>query len=118
LEVPFAPAATNIEIALSQLWCEVLGLDRVGIHDDFFDLGGNSLVATRIISRVIRTFHLELPIKALFDAPTVARMARLVEENQTKLPSDEEINRLLSEIEAMTDGEAQSSQPGTTKARP
>ena len=118
LEVPFAPAATNIEIALSQLWCEVLGLDQAGIHDDFFDLGGNSLVATRIISRVIRTFHLELPIKALFDAPTVARMARLVEENQTKLPSDEEINRLLSEIEAMTDGEAQSSQPGTTKARP
>mgnify|MGYP001406999865 CR=1 FL=1 len=69
--------------------------------------GMDGLVATRIISRVIRTFQLELPIKALFDAPTVARMALLIEQNQTKLTSDEEMNRLLNEIEAMTEGEVQ-----------
>jgi acyl carrier protein len=112
LDVPFAPAGTNTEKELSQLWSEVLGLDQVGIHDDFFELGGNSLVATRIINRVLQTFQLELPIKAIFDAPTVVEMALLIEQNRTKVPNDEVLNRLLNEIEAMTEGEAQSSQPG------
>ena len=112
LEVPFAPAATNTEKQLSHLWSEVLGIYQVGVHDDFFELGGNSLVATRIISRVLQTFQLELPIKAIFDAPTVAGMALLIEQNRTKLPNDEVMNRLLNEIEAMTEGEAQRSQPG------
>ena len=112
LDVPFAAAGTNTEKELSQLWSEVLGLDQVGIHDDFFELGGNSLVATRIISRVRQTFQLELPIKSLFDAPTVAEMALLIEQNRTKLPNDEVVNRPLNAIEAMREGEAQSSQPG------
>ena len=54
---------------------------------------------------MIRTFQLDLPIKALFNAPTVARMALLIEQNQTKLLSDEEMNRLLNQIDAMTEGE-------------
>ncbi len=112
LDVPFAPAATNTEKELSQLWSEMLGLDQVGIHDDFFELGGNSLVATRIMSRVRRTFQLQLPIKTLFDAPTVAGMGMIIEQNQTNRASAEVIDRVLSEIEAMTEDEAQSSQPG------
>jgi acyl carrier protein len=115
LDVPFAPAVTNTEKELSQLWSEMLGLDQVGIHDDFFELGGNSLVATRIISRVLQAFQLELPIKAVFDAPTVAEMALLVEQNRTELPDEEVVTGLLNEIEAMTEDEAESSQPRADK---
>jgi amino acid adenylation domain-containing protein len=114
LEVLFASPTTKAEKELSLLWSEVLGLDRVGVHDDFFELGGNSLLATRIISRVLRTFQLELPIKTIFDTPTVAGMALLIEQNRTKLATDEVMNRLLNEIEAMTEGEAEQSQPGAS----
>jgi len=118
LDVPFAPAGTNTEKELSQLWSEVLAIDRVGVHDDFFELGGNSLTATRIISRVLQKFQLELPIKAIFDTPTVAGMALVIEQNRTKLPHDEVMNRLLNEIEAMTEGEAERSHPVRAKVRP
>ena len=70
----YAPPRNSVEEALVKIWAEVLELDQVGIHDNFFDLGGHSLAATRIISRVVKTFSLDLSVKALFDSPTVAEM--------------------------------------------
>ncbi len=107
LEKPFVAPRDPSELQLAKIWAKVLGIEGIGIHDNFFDLGGHSLAATRVISRVIQTFHLELPIKALFDAPTVAEMAAIIEENQAKQANDEAINRMLSEVEAMTEREAQ-----------
>jgi len=69
---------TPLEGALASIWADILSIDRVGIHDNFFDLGGHSLAASRVISQVIQIFHLELPIKALFDAPTIAEMANRI----------------------------------------
>ncbi|MGH7851975.1 MAG: amino acid adenylation domain-containing protein [Candidatus Binatia bacterium] len=84
-EVAASYSAPNnsIEEALAKIWAEVLELDQVGVHDNFFDLGGHSLAATRVISRVVKTFRFELSIRALFDSPTVAKMAEVIAEHQS-----------------------------------
>ncbi len=80
LSVPFVGPSTPDEEHLVDLWSELLGLDRVGLRDDFFDLGGHSLVATRMISRLRDLFGVEVPLRALFEAPTVEGLAARVAE--------------------------------------
>ena len=70
---------TPAETALAAIWVEVLGLAAVGVHDNFFELGGHSLIATRMISRIRRAMGVELPLRALFDAPTIAALAERLE---------------------------------------
>src|SRR4051812_34131812 len=64
---------------MAAIWSEVLGVRRVGIHDDFFELGGHSLLATQVMSRVREAFGVEVPLRRLFEGPTVAELARAVE---------------------------------------
>lgn len=104
---PVAVPRTVTEKQLSAIWTKVLSLPKVGIDDDFFDLGGHSLAASQVISRVIQTFKLELPVKALFDAPTVRQMAAVVEQHRECTASEAELGRMLREVEAMTDEEVQ-----------
>ncbi len=70
---------TPTEQVLAQIWSDVLQVERPGIHGNFFELGGHSLLATRIVSRIRETFGLELSLRALFEAPTVAELAQRVE---------------------------------------
>ncbi len=76
----FVAPRTAAEEILEGIWCEVLGVPRAGAHDDFFDLGGHSLLGTQVISRAREQFRIELPLRALFDNPTLAGLARTIEE--------------------------------------
>lgn len=107
LDIPFSAPRTELERELAKIWAEVLSVEQVGIHDKFFDLGGHSLAASGIISRVFQTFRLELPIKSLYDSPTVAEMAAVIVEHQAKTLDKEDLNCILAELEAISDEEAQ-----------
>jgi amino acid adenylation domain-containing protein len=92
-------APTNpVEEILAEQFAEVLQADRVGIDDSFFDLGGHSLLVTRLVARIGEAFHLELPVRVVFGAPTVSELAVVVEEmvlEKIDQFSEEEVEALL-----------------------
>jgi amino acid adenylation domain-containing protein len=78
MDVPFAPPRTPLEEELAGIWAEILNLDQIGINDRFLDLGGDSLMAVRLISRIRDVFRIEVPLRALFDTPTIVDMAAVI----------------------------------------
>jgi amino acid adenylation domain-containing protein len=106
LETPFAPPQNPTDATVAAIWAEVLGLDRVGIEDKFLDLGGNSLVAAQIISRVFNTFQVEVPLPLFFAAPTVAEMAALIDQHGGKNLTERDLARILDELDSLTESEA------------
>ncbi len=100
------PARDDVELRIAALWEEVLGIQGVGMEDDFFLLGGNSLVGLQILSRIRRELEADLPLSSLFEARTVEGMARMVREGfreeAGKARRVERITEILDEIEGLT----------------
>jgi hypothetical protein len=86
-----------IEAALAEIWMAVLGLDAVGVEDDFLHLGGESLLATQVISRVGQVFGVEVPLRSFFESPTISALAHMI---LRKLAAGrDDIENILDELE-------------------
>jgi amino acid adenylation domain-containing protein len=88
VEREYVAPRTPVEEVLGDIWSDVLGVEQISVHDDFFDLGGHSLLATQVISRVRKTYNIELPLRRLFETPTIARFAELIEEQKDQVSED------------------------------
>jgi amino acid adenylation domain-containing protein len=98
----FVAPRNVVETELAGIWGSMLKLEAVGVHDNFFDLGGHSLLATQVISRMRTAFQLEIPLRALFESPTVAELAGRIEHYAQLERAD-----LLAELEALSEDEAE-----------
>ncbi|HLK98321.1 MAG TPA: amino acid adenylation domain-containing protein, partial [Hymenobacter sp.] len=97
LDTSYVAPRNSIEQQLAEIWASMLGLDKVGIHDNFFDLGGNSLLVTRLVSAIKKTLGIEVSIKAIFNHATIAELAaglRLVTNQVEELNEDVEVFEL------------------------
>jgi acyl transferase domain-containing protein len=107
LATPYAAPRTDTERVLAGIWEDVLGIRPVGIHDDFYELGGHSLLALQVLSRVRQALGAELPLRAIFDAPTVARLAVRILEGEARTVDGGELDQLLARLEGLSDAEAE-----------
>jgi amino acid adenylation domain-containing protein len=105
LDSPFVTPRTPAEAKIASIWADVLGVDEIGVHDSFLDLGGHSLQASQIVTRVLDAFQVDLPLRILFEKATVASMADLLIQNQLKWISADEAEMLFAALETMPDAE-------------
>ena len=118
LETPYVEPRNDIERMLAGFWQELLGIERVGVEDSFFDLGGHSLIAVRLFVMIKKAYRVEFPISVLFEAPTIATCAALIAERLGIDPQSGEAARVAAKpaerrykhLVAMHQGEAR---PGT-----
>jgi acyl transferase domain-containing protein/acyl carrier protein len=102
LSSTYVASTNDIEQAVVQVWQEILGIEMIGIQDNFFELGGHSLLATQIIGRLQQDFRTDLPIRELFDTPTVAGMAAALIKHETVPGRAAAIARLRSQMARMS----------------
>ncbi|MFN8596438.1 MAG: amino acid adenylation domain-containing protein, partial [Anaerolineae bacterium] len=103
----FTAPRTPVEETLSRIWSELLKVERVSIDANFFELGGHSLLATQLVSRLRTEFEVEVPVRSVFEAPTIEQLAVVIAQHQAEQVADhEDVERLLAELEHLSDDEA------------
>ena len=107
LATPLVLPRTPVEEMLATIWAEVLGLQQVGIHDDFLDLGGDSLLAHQLISRVLTTWQVSLAVPTLWQAPTVADMAMVIVQHRAQQIEEETLADIFAEVQNLSHEAAQ-----------
>jgi amino acid adenylation domain-containing protein len=102
LEDAFTSPRTAVEEMIAAIWCELLGLDRVGVYDNFFELGGHSLIATQLVSRLREAFQVEILLRNVFEQPTVAELAEAIQKLEQKPGQVQLLAELHKKIASMT----------------
>jgi acyl carrier protein len=102
----YVPPETATQRLIASMWAELLGIERIGLHDDVWTLGWHSLVATQGLARLRETFQVELPFRALLESSTVAQAAEAVARACRGLDVADAIAELAESVMAMSDGEA------------
>jgi acyl carrier protein len=105
LDVAFIDASTAVEQVLAAIFREILRVKQVGVDDSFFELGGHSLLATQIVSRICETLQTEMPLRALFETPTVAGLARRIADDPDTGSRAERIAEVMLEFSELSDDE-------------
>jgi acyl carrier protein len=111
-ETQFVAPRTPLEELLAGIWQTLLKRDRVGIHDNFFELGGHSLLVTQLISKIRDVFHVDIPLRTLFDFPTIDEISVAIVAHQLEQDPDEAV-RMASELQnaSTSDSEMQPDKP-------
>lgn len=110
LNTEYVEPKTETERRVTAAWQEMLGVSPIGIHDPFFDLGGHSLLAIHLVSKLREEFHVDIPVQALFEAPTAAQLAKRIDsipETDASGEEDQRIEDVLAEVEQMSDDEVE-----------
>lgn len=102
---PFVAPHTSTEQSLAEIWAAVLGLERMGINQNFFEAGGHSLLATQVMARIHQTFGFELPLRCLFEAPTIAEFAALVDQYEVEHVDQETLAQILAELDHLPEAD-------------
>jgi acyl carrier protein len=92
MEQAYISPSTSLERILSGIWCQVLGLDRVGVQDNFFDLGGTSILAVKVVELAEQEIKIELPIVKLFQYPNISSLAKYLSQSQSDQLSYDKIH--------------------------
>jgi len=103
VKTEFVAPRTETEQKLAKIVAEVLEIEKVGIHDNFFELGGHSMLGTRVISQIREDFSVELPLKALFENPTVDGIAQAMTLEEAAFQDSAELEDMLSELEGLSE---------------
>jgi aspartate racemase len=105
-EIYLAPR-NAVERTIVGIWSQLLGVQRIGVNDNFFNLGGHSIFAIQLLSRLNQAFNLDLQIRVIYDQPSLAALAGAIVQIQAEQADSSELNRLLAELEKISDEEAQ-----------
>jgi amino acid adenylation domain-containing protein len=101
----FVAPRTPVEKTLAGIWANVLGLESVSARSNFFDLGGHSLLAIQLISRIRQTFQVEMPLRRLFETPTISQTAAAIEQYQAAQGEGKALEKMLLRVEQLSDDE-------------
>jgi acyl transferase domain-containing protein len=114
LSTSYAAPGNDDERKIVEVWQHFLGVEPVGIHDKFFELGGHSLLAIQLIARLCEVFGVEIPVQSIFEAPTVALLAKIIERERAAAPpadlstgSGNQLEQMLSLVEGLSDEEVE-----------
>ncbi|MCZ6535256.1 MAG: non-ribosomal peptide synthetase, partial [Chloroflexi bacterium] len=103
LDYEYEAPRTPTEVELGRIWMEVLGLGEVVVYDRFLDLGGDSLLGIKVVSRIVRAFQIEVPLRSLFDAPTISEMAIIINQYLFAHSDQDELGQFLIGLESQSE---------------